>query len=84
MVNVLGPALPWRFALGCTLLALILVPQPGEVPIVNEPEDPAEDDHAYWLQLRRARGWPELPVTAQAAEAASEPVRGDSGARPHH
>ena len=45
------------------LVAVILLPQPGEEPVAEEPADPAEDDFEYWNQLRRARGWSEVVAT---------------------
>ena len=45
------------------LVAVILLPQPGEEPVAEEPADPAEDDFEYWNQLRRARGWSEVAQT---------------------
>ena len=45
------------------LVAVILLPQPGEEPVAEEPADPAEDDFEYWNQLRRARGWSEVVTT---------------------
>ena len=50
-------------AVAAALVAVILLRQPGEEPVAEEPADPAEDDFEYWNQLRRARGWSEVAAT---------------------
>mgnify|MGYP001172214722 CR=1 FL=1 len=50
-------------AVAAALVAVILLRQPGEEPVAEEPADPAEDDFEYWNQLRRARGWSEVAQT---------------------
>ena len=53
----------FEVAVAVALVAVILLPQPGEEPVAEEPADPAEDDFEYWNQLRRARGWSEVVAT---------------------
>lgn len=40
------------------LMLAIVVPTPGEEPISLEPNELAEDDYTYWLQLRQRDGLP--------------------------
>ena len=49
--------------MAAALVVVILLPQPGEQPVAEEPAVPEEDDFEYWNQLRRVHGWSEVAAT---------------------
>jgi hypothetical protein len=57
------------------LVVVILLPQPGEQPVAEEPAVPEEDDFEYWNQLRRVHGWSEVAVTVSRQRHGHTPVK---------
>ena len=53
----------FEVAVAAALVVVILLPQPGEQPVAEEPAVPEEDDFEYWNQLRRVHGWSEVAAT---------------------
>ena len=63
------------------LLALIVVPMPGETPRDPELPDAPDDDFAYWQALRRRDGLPEAPDPLLQAAAKPKKARAAKQAR---
>jgi len=63
------------FAAAAAIIVLIVTPLPSEWPITLEPDSPAEDDYAYWLQLRALHDLPPLPTISTTASSPSRPRR---------
>ena len=69
-------------AVATALVAVILLGQPGEEPVAEEPAEPAEDDFEYWNQLRRARGWSEVAATTPRQRHGAAAAHAPSKERP--
>ena len=72
----------FEVAVATALVAVILLGQPGEEPVAEEPAEPAEDDFEYWNQLRRARGWSEVAATTPRQRHGAAAAHAPSKERP--